>query len=462
MSELTQHIKTHDKLGLPGEVANALSPSSTMVVIGDSWARQDEHADPTDTPSNGIARNLNSLMGNFFEIINIAGVGGERLDEIQARFSTDVIAYNPTYCILIGGENDIGQDRTAAQMWASTKLMIDAAIAAGIIIIVLPAQPMQGAFSGDDTASTQLRVDQWGLYNRELLTYSMQQPSFIYASKAYESLLKQDYTDAFSVYMPTPEDVYRLDNSHINSAGALMVAKSIKSQIESAFPEVDMFPRHYNDLGAGCWNPMMKVTGTPSTAGIGAGSDGITNAPPEGWYAKIQGAGTGVAVASQVARTDVNGAYWARFVCTNMQTAQYLRFLESETSAFNYNRHLLSDHGLAVGDIVEFYCEIKIHDVSDGAAGNGELNNITMKVNIEDSTNAEVSTLQANRGDVDADVYHAADMEDEIRVFSTIRHTLAATSHYFRIGLNAYIQTGASGDTDFTIDFGRIGVRKIA
>ena len=49
---------------------------------------------------------LNRRLKGAYEIIN-KGYGSDTTDQILARFSTDVIPYNPQYCIMQGGTNDL-------------------------------------------------------------------------------------------------------------------------------------------------------------------------------------------------------------------------------------------------------------------------------------------------------------------------------------------------------------------
>lgn len=448
----------HGKFNFPSP--DLPTQKRTLVVTGDSWIVAEVAGGGVNTAARGVFRVLNSLLGNYFEFINLAGVGGERLDQIQARFTSDVLAYNPAYVGIIGGENDISADRTAAQMFASTKIMIDLAIDQGCIPLVLPCQATEAGWGAVSAASVIARIKEWSLYNRALLNYSMQKSGWIYLSKAFDGITDQSFTTSVGEYAPAILPAYSFDTGHANESGALRIAKDIHGQINGLFAFPDMLPRHDKDKGAGCHNPMQKITGTDNAAGILDAT--VTGTIPQGWYAVRSGT-TGTSVASQVARTDVAGAFWNQFVCTGYGTGTKLSTREMGSTLWVYDYHLLPDYDLAVGDIVEFYFEVKISGVSDGAGGNGELNGLQAIVYILDSSTSVVSTLTANvNSGSTSKVLVASDLDGSTRVLSTVRHTLAANSYKWRVEIEAPVQAGATGTTDFTFSVGRVGVRKIA
>ena len=441
------------------------SPANTVVVTGDSWAAGEIAADGVSSASKGIFRNTNAFLGNYFEPVNIAGVGGEPIAGMKARFSSAVIAYNPVYWFYIGGINSVKGNISAADMFADMKFMIDLAISNGITPIILPCQASEGGFTVDAVNETEvrLRIDQWGFYNRKLLTYAMQKSGWIYASTAYQGIIDQEFYDTTyaTVYEPAITAAYQLDGAHIAQAGALRAGKDIASQLSSIFQSVDMLPRHDNDYGKGVNNPMQKVTGTPWLAQ--ADGAGFTGPAAEGWLGQIIGAGTGAVVGTQVARTDVEGAYWARNTAVNMQDGQVFNYSEKKTGGAGFDFHLLADADLAIGDVVEFYAEININSVSDGAGGSGDLNQVNMAVRLTTAAHVTVEYIYANRNSGSTTPsYVDSDLTDAIRVIATARYTIPATVAEWSISFNAQILAGAAGDTDFIFDVGRVGVRKIA
>jgi len=466
-NKIQQHIREHDALGLPapGQISNLLKNKNTLVEIGDSWVAAETTAAGASA-ARGVFRNVNINLGNYFEIVNIAGGSGENLAEIQARFATDVLAYNTGYAFLIGGENDAAQGRTAEQMFASTKLMIDSAVNNGVILIVCPCQLTQANFVNDTSAAdVNNTAKQVSLYNRMLLTYSMQKSGWIYASKAWDGITDQNFSEpTYSQYVPAIKSEYQIDAGHVNHAGAFRVGKDIAAQLNDLFYQPDMFPRHDNDFGKGCVNPMMRTTTPNYTNGI-AGGAGITGTPPSGWYARIRNAGTGVCTVSQVPRDDIVDANWFKGVCTAMQSIQNIEFRESDTAAFNYANVYkeIADYDIAVGDTVELYAEIKIHSISGTVVSNGELNQVIMSAQMTNAANGavDIPVLNISSGST-SDPYVGSDFEDVPLVIHSARYVIPENTVKWYVWFNANIQSGATGDTDFTFEIGRVGIRKIA
>jgi len=81
-----------------------------------------------------------------YHVIN-KGINGDRTDQMLSRFQADVLALNPKYVIIWGGENDIAQNKVEANIsFTTTNLsaMYTAAKAAGIKIIAVTIIPLKG------------------------------------------------------------------------------------------------------------------------------------------------------------------------------------------------------------------------------------------------------------------------------------------------------------------------------
>ena len=440
------------------------SPSHklTLVISGDSWVSAETQNSPLVAPARGIIQNLNMRIGNRLNIINVAGGSGERLDQIAARHNTDVLAYSPTFHVLIGGENDLAQNRTARQMFASTKSIIDSDIAAGIIPIVFPAQATEASFGSNSAAAIQSRINQWLLYNRMLSTYSLHKLGWIYLSKAFDGVIDHTFSEKlFGVREPALRKEYQLDIGHVNHAGAFRIAKDAAHQLRILLPTIDAISLHDNYKNPAGHNPMMKTSGTAHGPGI-AGGTGIVGTPPEGWYARINGKGNGTCNISQIARTDISGANWFRAACSSMQANQSIEFRESDTTAFNYIEHQVAEYGYAVGDVIEIYAEIKVHSIRGTVIPTGTVNNINMRAQILTSTRKGLDVLSANLSESSSSPYLGSDFENEILILSTTRYTIPDTATAWYLWFIVAIQNGAIGDSDFIFELGRIGTRKIS
>lgn len=69
--------------------------------------------------SRNIFDSFNAQMGNPLKIVNRAGVGGNTVAQMLARFPTDVAPYKPRLVILEGMSNDLDSGMSAAQVWPS-------------------------------------------------------------------------------------------------------------------------------------------------------------------------------------------------------------------------------------------------------------------------------------------------------------------------------------------------------
>lgn len=77
------------------------NPTAKIVVLGDSWAA----GDMTNTPQREPYVDQLRLELPYATIIN-AGVGGNKVTEMLARFATDVAVHNPDYVIINSGTNE--------------------------------------------------------------------------------------------------------------------------------------------------------------------------------------------------------------------------------------------------------------------------------------------------------------------------------------------------------------------
>lgn len=446
----------------------------TLCITGDSYAAAEVPSSALNTAARGLFRTFNAMLGNYFEVVNIAtGHSGKTLaaawyndgTSVQENFQADVLAFAPAFAGMECGVNDVIQKGSvagaAATMFAAAKDCIDRAVAAGTILMVLPVQMPGYAWGTVSSADQATKVATATLYNRLLLNYSMQKSGWIYFSKVWDGALDQNYVEpTFSKYLPDFLSKYRIDAVHFNHAGALRVANDMFNQHGALFQTPDVMPRHDADQGSACWNPMKRTTVTGVAYSAVTPGAGITGAPAQGWYARI--VGTGAATVSQIARTTVAGAYWDQYVVTGLTPGSALQVLESSGSAFNYIYHNFSDYGLVAGDIVEFYFELKCSGVSDGASGNGLLNNLSSTIFTLTSASASVDTLVANINSGSTSLpYQAADLTGQTIVTSTVRYTIPATAAKWRVLHSFEAQSGGSGNTNFTVSVGRAGLRKI-
>lgn len=90
-------------------VTAALIGDSITLRNGNAVANWDNGGQGSATHSlGGFFTWLNARSGHPFRVIKNAGVGGERTNEMRARFAADVLSLNPGVVSIMGGTNDLG------------------------------------------------------------------------------------------------------------------------------------------------------------------------------------------------------------------------------------------------------------------------------------------------------------------------------------------------------------------
>lgn len=129
--------------------------NSSVLVIGDSWANEEENTPSTwgDFPAH-----MRRFLRNRPIAVNFRGVAGAQTDEITTQIAssfteTDVSARVSPYtlCIMEGGTNDVAQAKTLAVMQSRRLAQIAAATARGMKIILLTVPPYNAANAGMQT-----------------------------------------------------------------------------------------------------------------------------------------------------------------------------------------------------------------------------------------------------------------------------------------------------------------------
>jgi lysophospholipase L1-like esterase len=132
---------------LPARGAEQADPSR-VVLLGDSitWFGFDNTAvsgKPSLAVTNrAIVEAANALLYQRLNIVQRAGVSGNRIDQMYARFNTDVAAHRPTLVILQGCSNDLDQGYSAAQIFPSIVAIFRASQAIGASFIYIGTSGM--------------------------------------------------------------------------------------------------------------------------------------------------------------------------------------------------------------------------------------------------------------------------------------------------------------------------------
>jgi lysophospholipase L1-like esterase len=195
--------------------------TSTCVIIGPSLEEQNAQGSDTLDPvsvsdalrARGWFHWMNGYLGaqgKGLKLLRNSGVGGQRWDEMLARFQTDVLAYKPNLIIIGSPTNDIGAGRTFAQITADGAAMISLARSIGARVAVHMIAPR----SNVNTTAKRAIVDE---VNRWIGDLAFTYPGVV-GVDTWTPLL--DPATGWPVYGTT------LDGTHYSIAGAARIGKA--------------------------------------------------------------------------------------------------------------------------------------------------------------------------------------------------------------------------------------------
>lgn len=131
---------------LSATYARAKSPG-TFVALGDSTTGVD-YGSGILWP--GV---LAAISGRKLSLLKNAGVGGNTTAQMLARVQADVVALNPSICVLLPAMNDVLGDVPLATTQANITAIADAVNAAGIEFVIGTNLPRNGHTSGGNIAT---------------------------------------------------------------------------------------------------------------------------------------------------------------------------------------------------------------------------------------------------------------------------------------------------------------------
>lgn len=133
---------------MPAKSGGEQADPSRVVLLGDSitWFGFDNTAvsgKPSLAVTNrAIVEAANAMLYQRLNVVQRAGVSGNRIDQMYARFSTDVTPHRPTLVILQGCSNDLDQGYSAAQIFPSIINIFRACQAIGASFIYIGTSGM--------------------------------------------------------------------------------------------------------------------------------------------------------------------------------------------------------------------------------------------------------------------------------------------------------------------------------
>lgn len=356
-------------LGVSGSFGSVISPLKSAqfptVIIGNSimWYG-DESGTLSGKPFHSITnRNivdqLNARMGQPLKILNRAGVSGNTIPQMVARFPTDVLAYRPRLVIMEGLSNDGDQGYSADQIMPSVLNAYRLSISIGAIFMFLGTSAMRRT-----NASTPVSPIDGVQYNESAEIAKMEAycreaaatlPGFIFSNMAEAG---RDYSvSAQETSFGTPLAGITSDGTHPLPYGAHILKEKIFSDLGNFFAGATQRAPTLNGFGTGGDQSMLLQNSLLSgSAAVTAPNTG--NAPLN--YNVTVGAGAIRALLCDVVpRTD--GGPGKKMVLPISLAAATTDYIEISGSA-SYNK--------AIGLMAYLQAGIKVTSVTSGQVVN--------------------------------------------------------------------------------------------
>ena len=308
--------------------------AQTMVVLGDSLTEQGGmiSAAPALKPNSAWPW-MNVLLGQRFDILKNAGIGGQTTTQIRARLQTDVLDLKPGWCHLLAGTNNMGASGGVATAKADITAMLDALDKAGIRTILGTMPPRTGgSYTGTQKADT-MELNRW----------------IVKTARERRNVVLVDYfqglTDPTGNYAPSAFGGNTTsDGVHLSAIGGYICGRILADAILST-GEASPAYRFHPSVAANGINllPYPYLNGTSATAA------------PQG--TTVSGAGAASSTWSSASSTDMPAIPWRVLTVPNGSGAIQIQQ--------NAN---VGANGLAIGDTVRAYLEFDISNLDQAAA----------------------------------------------------------------------------------------------
>ena len=291
---------------------------NTIVLIGDSITLRNGYGSEkiTDISSSnwlydgeGWFSWGNVMLRHRLNMLANLGIGGETSAQILARISS-VVAYNPNYCHILVGANDIGSGIDSSITIANIKAMAEYFLNNDIV-------PIIGTIPPRNTLTTQQKANTFTI-NNWIKNYAYNQNGVIcvdyyaYVAKAVDGLAKTGLL---------------IDGTHQNGKGAYFMGYAFYEALKDKIPEYPQLP--YSNIDTNNLIPNPMFTGD---------SSGLATS----WVK------TGTLTASKIASSDLLDSEWQNL----------------NLSSVNDSSILVEASGYSVGDIVYGVVEFEASNIT--------------------------------------------------------------------------------------------------
>lgn len=299
-------------IGVNATFASAIAGVSepTIVLMGDSITARNQTTSATSRlwVTDGFWTWAGVFLDQTPYLVNMAGVSGERTDEMLARFDEDVLAYNPGWVHIMAGLNDIQRGDSSETTIFYLRSMYQRALQNGIRVIastILPSVVINNSVRRTKLA----QINQW------IKSYARATPGMV-LSDAYIAWADPATGD--------PASGLTGDGTHPTNFGARAIGQCIAAAMA---PEIGVQPQFVQSVNLDFFNAIYNGMANGNNA---SGTNGYVNATgftgngPDGWT-NVR-SGTSTAVSSKVARTDYRQGTFAQLAATivgNNETVAY-------------------------------------------------------------------------------------------------------------------------------------------
>jgi lysophospholipase L1-like esterase len=308
---------------------------TTCVIFGDSFSARNKGATTSRDLDWGYFNWAQALMGAPFTLLRNAGTSGNRTDEMLARM-TDVTSYNPDWCFVQGGINDITYGTTAAQVALNLQNICTQLVGRGIRVVLLAVAP------NSQSAGNSRKVQQVNQAMREWCKRSYGQVIFVdtYAAMVDSTLT----TGALASGMSD-------DSLHPSGKGARAMGQAIATALQYLIPNRNWLPSS-NGESYGIDSSSKQLLDNPmhgTGSAVSATGTGASGTVPSSWLGSASGmtAGTAVFTPSQT-RSDGIGLE-QKIVVANAEASSSVNIRQNPAAA-----------RFAIGDTVYFVGQMRV------------------------------------------------------------------------------------------------------
>ena len=368
---------------------------------------------------------LNAQLGGRLNVLFNAGIGGDTVQRMAGRLN-HVTQFNPDYCFLQGGYNDLA--RTTAQIIADFTTIFTTLYNEGITVVALTETPLHSSAGSYSAANAQklLAVNNW------MRNYARTHKGILILD-AFKALI--DGTSATG--QPLANMVWAADSVHWTPKASRAIGNAGYNLLNSIVPAGNTLASSLiDDYTTDTSNPNIVINGM--MAGVaGTANTGITGTVATSWSVSRTGAAAAVGT-GQVARTDGFG-YDQQLDVTYSASGEQIQFFT--TSSLHAR--------IVAGETYYFEADISIASITSSCLGG-------FYFRLQTSING-VSVDSAAAITANTDVFDQTDMANFVWRSPNIKYPAGATVTSTFIWFQFYSKAAGA----LTAKVGRVVLRKV-